>query len=211
MAMAAAEIEAGRALKIVLDELERADARDVIGAAVGDLVACGAWTLAGNVEGRHRANAAQPLLTPCNRRPPGYTPLAEIDELLRAAPKAKRAGISGRDPAQLADFVADRDGGARAVIDGMLDALVAAGVLARGEAYAIGAFRGVRHTRTEAGDALRRAALPEHPRLAVIARAIVEDEITRALARGSGGQRGTGPDSSGGSNTGAAIRYGGGV
>lgn len=206
-----AAIEPSRALKIVLDELERADPREVIPAAVGDLVSVGAWELSGNVEGRHRTNAAQPILAACNRRPPDYTPLIEVDALLRDAPKVKRNGVSGRDIAALADFIADREGGARGVIEEILEALVQAGALARGEPYAIGAFRAVRHSRTTQGDQLRRAALPEHPRAAVIARAIAEDELTRALARGEQRQRGTGPDSSGGSNTSAAIRYGGGV
>ncbi len=203
--------ELGRALKIVLDELERAHPREVIGAAVGDLVALGAWELAGNVEGRHRKGAPQPFVVPCNRRPPESPALAQVDALLRAAPKVKRAGVSGRDLEEFAEFVAARDRGVRGVIDEILDALVADGVLARGEPYAVGAFRAVRHTRTAAGEALRRSPLVEHPRAAAIARAIAEDEITRVLARGPAGQRGTSPDSSGGSNTSAAARYGAGL
>jgi hypothetical protein len=205
---AVAAIEPSRALKLVLDELERADSREVVAAAVGDLIALGAWDLTGNIEGRHRKDAPQPLLTPCNRRPPEYQPLAAVDALLRAAPKTKGKDVSGRGTEEFARFVAEQEGGARAVVEQTLDELVAEGVFARGEPYVVGAFRGVRHTRTEAGDAVRRAALPEHSRNATIARLIVADDLTRALSRRAGAQRGQGPDSSGGSNTSAAVRYG---
>jgi len=201
-------MELGHAASLVLRDLERASGAEVVALAVGDLVAAGAWELAGDLERRHRSDVAPPILVPCNRRPPSEEPLAFVDELLRATPKSKLDGASGRSAADFAALVAAREPGAREVVDRALDAFVAERLIVRGKPYVIGAFRANAHTRSEWGESLATRRPPALPREAAIAKAMVADALTVALRTHAVAERGERGGNVNGDNVSSAVRYG---
>lgn len=139
-----------RSAVIVLRDLARADGKDVLKAAIKELIAAGVWRTRPGSRKRRRLSH---LLTRGGESPPRVPPLPAVSSLIEAAPAHVRDGEMTRDLRDVAKHLTKRHRGIRkAIVRDLLDDLASAGLVDAEERRALGILRRRRYVRTEEGE-----------------------------------------------------------
>jgi uncharacterized membrane protein YgcG len=137
---------------IVLRELDRADGKAVLKAAIKELVAADAWRINASPAKRKRRARTTMLLTPGGQRPPREAPLPRVSQLIEATPP-RAAGGTIRDLRDVAKDIAKSNRNIRKeLVREVLEDLAAAGLVEREQRRVLGIFPRTRYARTVEGD-----------------------------------------------------------
>jgi hypothetical protein len=137
---------------IVLRELDRADGKAVLKAAIKELVAADAWRINAQPAKRRRRGRMTMLLTPGEKRAPREAPLPRVSQLIEATPP-RAAGGTIRDLRDVAKDIAKSNRNIRKeIVREVLEDLAEAGLVVREQRRVLGIFPRTRYARTVEGD-----------------------------------------------------------